>query len=168
PRAENSPLLRVFERWLFGRKWECRCKWRELAVADRASVSMLHDAGFGVQFGDWHVPTLRGRGEQHLSHTRPWVAQIGPRIRNVRAAAGALLAILPSERAVGCAHDAERQRLNAQLRPVRLPLFGNDHRQRSFHALADFGRAGADESGAVFFDADEEADGGGGIGGGGR
>src|SRR6185369_12974475 len=112
-RTENAPVLRVFQRRLFGWQRKCCGERRELTVADASAVLVLDDTGFGVQLACRCVPLLRRGGEQDLSNTRTGVTQIGPRVRNVRAAARALFAVLPGERTVGCAHDAERQLLDA-------------------------------------------------------
>src|SRR5436190_9325734 len=86
-------------------------------------------------------------------------AQLGPPIRHTRASTRALRTIARRESAgLVALHDSIGELLDADLIPANVELFGDEHRQRSAHALPDLAAARADDDGVVGMNAHERAE----------
>ena len=107
---------------------------------------MNDTAGGSGAFGFGDGPGLRGGGYEHLSAGGSNTAERVPIGRSGGAATGALRAV---DRFV------EIGLLDANIFPVDVEFFGDEHGERVFDALADFGIFGGDGEDVVRGNADE-------------
>ena len=91
-------------------------------------------------------PSCRSCGYEHLAAGRSYAAQRVPGLGSGRAAAGGLAAV---------GGFVEVGLFHADVLPVDVELFGDEHRQLGLDALAHFGSASFDGDGAVGGDFDE-------------
>ena len=144
-RPQQAVLIAGFQRQGFGvRDRHRRGIGGEFHIAQLATACGMDDAAVaGGQFAGCHTPTRRRRTDQHGASHGTGTAQTFPVHGDGKRTAGEL-------RAVGGGIDGRL--LNANILPGGVHLFGDDHRQRRLHALADFGVLGEQQD-AGFVDA---------------
>ncbi len=155
--ADDVELFGFLQRRRIGRRIDACGTSRERAVRQRASIRCDHLPGFGAEFLGRKIPFLRGGLHQQPACGRAGFAQFLPRIRNVRTAAGALIAVAVRWSLVGV-DIAIRKLDHAHERPIDVELFGDQHRQRRHHTLTDLARTRADDDAVVALDPNERAD----------
>ncbi len=129
----------------------------EFLVRDlRSDRPADHHAGRRVTVVGRHAEPRSRRANQLHTCTGTDLAHEFPVRRQAGTAADALAAVFPPE-SVSRLHDTERHRTDADFRPFDVELFGDEHRQRGTHALADLGLIAADDDVAVGLDLDKES-----------
>ena len=153
-RADQRPVLGILEGHALGRL-AARGRGGDLAERDLALARHVgDDPVLRGAFGGRHVP-VRGRGgDQHRSRRGAGLAQIILRGADRAAAAGRHVAPY----AVATEILLRRCVLGADLLPVALQLFGDQHRERRERALAHLGAGDADHDGVVGPDHDPGRD----------
>src|SRR6266436_8235557 len=105
-------------------------------------------AGGSLAFGFGDGPGLRGSGDKHLAAGGADAAQRIPIGGSGSAATGALRAVF---------RFVEIGLLDADVFPVDVEFFGDDHGEMGLHALTDFGILGHDGDDAVCGNAQERS-----------
>ena len=116
----------------------------ERAVGQAAAVGRQHLAGARAQRGHVELPALRGGRQQHGARPGAEFAVLHEAVLQRRGAAGEVHA--PQRVGIGRVVAAVAA---AHARPVGVELFGQQHRQRGLHALAELEPVDGDGDGAV-------------------
>ncbi len=154
--ADDAVFAARLQRRRLRRHRQCGGLGREIPIRQAPAVRVQR---MPVARGDGFrrdAPARRGGPAHQRACLGADLAQVRPGVRDVGAAACTLRAVLPLRRRSG-EIDAERQLLHRDVRPGRIQLVGDDHRQRSLDALPDLGAARADEHAVVALDAQVQA-----------
>ena len=107
---------------------------------------MQDAAGVGGALGERDAHRCRGRGDKHLAAGRAYAAKGVPGFGSGHASAGGLAAV---------GGLVEVGLLDADVFPVNVEFFGDEHGQLGLDALAHLGPAGFDGDSSVGRDLDE-------------
>ena len=119
----------------------------QLAIAQLAIAGLVkYRAVSGRARGLRNIPLLRRRAHQHRAARGTGFAQLIPRHRNGTRAAGALATVH-----VGI----DRRLFDANVSPIGVELFGDDHRESGLDTLSDFRRLGVQRDHTFRRDAQE-------------
>ena len=146
--ANDGVVFRIFERDVVeDRAGKHGGFGGQFSVGEGFAGGLVQDAaGLGAALGERNGPDCRSRGYEHLAAGRSYAAQRIPGLGSGGAAAGGLAAV---------GGLVEVSLLHADVLPVDVELFGDEHGQLGLDALAHFGSAGFDGDRAVGGDLDE-------------
>ena len=151
--ADNGPLAGVLELYFLGRR-KLRGGLSQTAKGRGPLGCWVHNrAAFDMALGRLHRPLLRGGGDEHLARRGASLAHGVPGGVNALATAGALHA----ERGVEV-NLRGRSEFGADAFPIAAELFGGQHGDRSFDALAHLGFVDQDGDCVVRGDLDERVE----------
>ena len=154
---QQAVVLGGLERHIDDWPFHLRRRRRQFSVAQAAAIGANHLTGFGAQGTGIGLPLSRGCSHQQMPCPCTDLPQIRPGFRYRSAATRALRPILPAHaRGFRDLLDPQRQLDRANLGPIGIELFGNDHRQGGVHPLSNLGATRPDVGHAIGINLDEQ------------